>query len=418
MKKYIIFIACIALAACAKENSLDNGQYTLTVNAAKADCYTKALELSGSTLNAYWGSGDVVTVYNQTKGAPLEGTLTPQTTGSATTKLRGTLTGTIETGDVLILKFLSPSYSSQTGTLAFIAANCDYAEASVTISGKSGGNLTTSSSASFVNQQAIVKFTLSNGGSALSVNKLFVTAGGTTCEVTPSGATSELYVAVPAISSGRVTLTAQTTTLMVTSYYDYVKTGVTFAQGQYYAINASLTVVQSMDVAMSASLGRVIAADDKMYASVESATNAGTTALAVIARKAGSVYTAIAISNENGVLMRWDAAKTACESKTPCPTGATWSFPTKDDWDNILYTDARNMQYCDRLDALISKAGGATLRTTSNDVPYWTANVDGSGWKCYKSIDIDYAVFDGSKLDNAYATAYARAFLTFDGTLY
>ena len=225
-------------------------------------------------------------------------------------------------------------------------------------------------------------------------------------------------MAVPAISSGRVTLTAQTTTLGVTSYYDYVKTGVTFAQGQYYAINASLTQVQLITMASEASLGRVVAADSKIYASVESATNAGTNALAVIARKAGSVYTAIAISNENGVLMRWDAAKTACESKTPCPTGATWSFPTKDDWDNILYTDARNMQYCDRLDALISKAGGATLRTTSNDVPYWTANVDGSGWKCYKSINIDYSVFDGSKLDNAHATAYARAFLTFDGTLY
>ena len=78
------------------------------------------------------------------------------------------------------------------------------------------------------------------------------------------------------------------------------------------------------------------------------------------------------------------------------------------------------MQYCDRLDALISKAGGATLRTTSNNVPYWTASYNPSSgyiWKYYKNIDSDYNVYDASMYDNANATAYARAFLTFEGTL-
>lgn len=114
---------------------------------------------------------------------------------------------------------------------------------------------------------------------ALSVNKLFVTTGGTTSEVTPSSATSELYVAVPAIASGHVTLTARSGS----TYYDYVKTGVTFAQSQYYTINASLTQVKNIDE-RPAILGRVVAANGKMYASVESATNAGTTALTVIAQ--------------------------------------------------------------------------------------------------------------------------------------
>ena len=41
--------------------------------------------------------------------------------------------------DVLTLKFLSPNYDSQAGTLEYIATHCDYATASVTVTGVDGG---------------------------------------------------------------------------------------------------------------------------------------------------------------------------------------------------------------------------------------------------------------------------------------
>ena len=284
MKKNIISLAALLIAsatfvACSSDDNIIEEQpvqpteqvYTMTVNAQKggdaADsrATTRALSLSGSTLNATWTAGDAVEVWTSDGTTTKYGTLTAETSG-ASTKLKGTLSTLPSNGQSLLLKYLSPAYATQDGTLTGSATSidrvCDYATATVTATVV--GSSVTATDANFVNQQAIVKFTLKNKADdeALSVNKLFVTAGGTTCEVTPSGATSELYVAVPAIASGRVTLTA----LSGSTYYDYLKTGVTFAQSQYYTITASLTQVKNIDE-RPASVGRVVAANGKMYAS-------------------------------------------------------------------------------------------------------------------------------------------------------
>ena len=395
MKKNIISLAALLIAsatfvACSSDDNIIEEQpvqsteqvYTMTVNAQKggdaADsrATTRALSLSGSTLNATWTAGDAVEVWTSDGTTTKYGTLTAETSG-ASTKLKGTLSSLPGNGQSLLLKYLSPAYATQDGTLTGSATSidrvCDYATATVTATVV--GSSVTATDANFVNRQAIVKFTLKNKADdeALSVNKLFVTAGGTTCEVTPSGARSELYVAVPAIASGRVTLTA----LSGSTYYDYVKTGVTLAQSQYYTISASLTEVKPKNYATTASIGRVVAADDKMYASVESATNAGTTALAVIARhyfvafKYG--FDAIAISDESGT-MNWYDAKNACENKTPRPSGAAWTLPTVEYWQQMFAANGGNENSCTGLNATITKAGGTPLRT---DWYYWT-DTDGT----------------------------------------
>ena len=291
---------------------------------------------------------------------------------------------------------------------------CDYATATVTAT-VAGSNVT-ATDASFVNQQAIVKFTLKDkdDASALSVNKLFVTVGGTTCEVTPAAAMSELYVAVPAVASGRVTLTAQKTSLGFTFYYDYFKTGATFAQGQYYAINASLTLVKNINVATTASLGRVVAADGMMYACVESATNAGTTAIAVITERNSyaSTYGAIAISEESWG-MNWSDAKSACEGKTPKLDGANWRFPTVDQWKSMCAANGGNEYNYTGLDALITKAGGSPLRT---DWFYWTSSPDedNSNYKYHVSFNGNGSLYFRNGQDQS-NEVYVRAFLYFVG---
>ena len=425
-KTFAIILAAASLAACAREDlsiiveEPEVQTYTMSVVANKGenpddDIATRALSLSGSTLNATWSQGDAVEVWTSDGTTTKYGTLTAETSG-ASTKLKGTLSSLPSNGQSLLLKYLSPAYATQDGTLTgsetSIDRVCDYATATVTAT-VAGSNVT-ATDASFVNQQAIVKFTLKDkdDASALSVNKLFVTVGGTTCEVTPAAAMSELYVAVPAVASGRVTLTAQKTSLGFTFYYDYLKTGATFAQGQYYAINASLTLVKNINVATTASLGRVVAADGMMYACVESATNAGTTAIAVITERNMSIYGAIAISEESWG-MNWSDAKSACEGKTPKLDGANWRFPTVDQWKSMCAANGGNEYNYTGLDALITKAGGSPLRT---DWFYWTSSPDevNSNYKYHVSFNGDGSLYFRNGQDQS-NEVYVRAFLYFVG---
>ena len=183
--KHIIFpgLALVAaLVSCKKETapvSVPEEKapqvYALSVDATKgAD--VKALSLDGRTLNAAWAVGEQVTVYNVTRSAALGGYLEAQSTGASTT-LKGSLTGTVEADDELSLSFLNPIYSAQNGTLAYIAANCDYAKATVTVASVDGDNITTAAAANFANQQAIVKFWLKDtDGNALNASSLTIAA--------------------------------------------------------------------------------------------------------------------------------------------------------------------------------------------------------------------------------------------------
>ena len=237
-----IMMAAIVFAACSGEEYIistqpTTGTFTLTVNASKGDdSATRALSLDGDALKATWTIGDVVTVYNVTRSAELTGSLIAQDNDKST-KLRGTLTGTIAAGDELKLKFLSPTYTSQDGTLAGIAATCDYAEATVIVSPISGSSITTSD-ATFTNQQSIVEFTLKDKATDAELNatSLTVNAGATTINVTPASATNVIYVAIPGISSQNVSLSA----IADGTTYTYEKTSVTLTNSKFYGYTVSM----------------------------------------------------------------------------------------------------------------------------------------------------------------------------------
>ena len=225
------------IVSCTKddEQPVEGKTYHMTVTASKGGDNTKDLTINGSTISATWAQGDTVTVYNVTKGAALTGTLSAQSSGDSTT-LEGDLTGTIEAGDELTLKFCSPDYSMQEGTLAYIAANCDYAEATVTVASVAGGEIT-ASDAAFVNMQAIVKFSLlDTGGTAINASVLSVTVDDVIYATIPASATNELYVALPGISGKQVTLSAK----VGGQWYNKTRANVTFVNGQYYTVAAKL----------------------------------------------------------------------------------------------------------------------------------------------------------------------------------
>ena len=175
-----LLLASAAFVSCVdnvvEEPTNGNGTFTMTVTATK-DAPTKALAINGSGLSATWTQGDKVDVY---KGVNKIGELTASdlSNDGTSAKLSGTLDVAPSVNDVLTLEYLSPRYATQDGTLTGSATSidkvCDYATATVTVKNISDGDITIKEpTASFANQQAIVKFLLTN----CSASSLTISAG-------------------------------------------------------------------------------------------------------------------------------------------------------------------------------------------------------------------------------------------------
>lgn len=265
--------AGFALVACS-DNTLDvieeasqqEQAYFFSVKASKGgDVVTKALteEPNGSgkkQLVATWATTENVYVKHGDDWAT--GSLNPDQNGAEAT-LKGSLSGTgfnegdIAVGDNLTLQFPKSgeiSYAGQKGTLDDIAANFDYAVATATVTAVDGANVTTTS-ADFVNQQAIVKFELydhnakgtsdpkttdndvsiSATGLTIVVSDFYSTGVPLTLTVDPEGddALSVFYVAIPEFTDKAISLTAT----VGTGTYSYAPaSNVSFENGKYYKI--------------------------------------------------------------------------------------------------------------------------------------------------------------------------------------
>ena len=229
--------------------------YSVSIDAAKGDdgSINRALSLDGDNLTSAWAQGEEVTVYNTTQNKALTGTLTAQAAGANTT-LAGTLTGNIEAGDELLLKFCSDSYNNQNGTLAYISANCDYATATVTVDNVTESAFFVANAANFVNHQAIIKFTLKDkGNSDALINPSAFTISDGTSTVTLSNIPAStyttngngvLFVAFPAAGTAKtITLTAT----VGSNTYTYEKADITFTNSEFWTISVKMTKVVLFD---------------------------------------------------------------------------------------------------------------------------------------------------------------------------
>lgn len=195
MKKTLFILTVLALGftACNKETEQPKEEnqevdvYNVCIPASMgAD--TKAVDFSGTdpvtgkpTAVSSFTTSDIIYVYNQTKGAMLTGHLSPSAAGK-TCDLTGTLIGTIEKDDNLVLLyklnfFNSESnvycydYSEQNGTQAGVL---DGATATVTAS-VDDDNLT-AASASFTNVQSMFRFQFASGGTPVNVKSVLITS--------------------------------------------------------------------------------------------------------------------------------------------------------------------------------------------------------------------------------------------------
>lgn len=188
----ILLLSAGFLAACQQEKIEDpvipdvpeapaDSVWTLTIQAAKK-VDTKALDLTGdgSTLNAYWKSTEKVKVY---KDGALLGELNV-TPGDGEKPTMATLSGDITVeglaqGDNLTLMIPRESwaYTGQTGTLAEIESNYDYATATVSVSAIDGQAVTTTV-ADFQNQQSVYRFGFKSGENYIGLKSFTVSAAG------------------------------------------------------------------------------------------------------------------------------------------------------------------------------------------------------------------------------------------------
>ena len=187
---------------------------------------------------------------------------------------------------MLRLKFNEThDYTTQGGTLDYIATHCDYAVADIivnTVDTKTG-DVTSKDPADFQNQQAIVKFSLTrqDGTTPVAATSLIVKVGGTTYNVTPA-ASSDIYVAIKEASNKSVSLLANS----ATGNFSYEKTGITFENGKYYAISVKMARIPT--------LGDLYYSDGTFSWTLED----GKTPIGVIAYVGTDVFT------ENGVTLR------------------------------------------------------------------------------------------------------------------
>ena len=258
-------ISLLTVFSCTKEidEPIDKPSepetYTLSIKASKGE-FTKGLSLDDDTLNAIWDGNEEVYVFLNDELTEHIAILTPDKNAHpdpAACVLEGSFTTLPGNGDVLTLKLTSNNYSGQDGTLAFIASHCDYAVATLNVTGVNNGQIeSTEGSASFINQQAIVKFTLKdkvNGTTLLSPTTLTVNDGtsdiATVTPTTPADTYSTngdgvLYVAIPPISGKTLTLTAT----VGEDTYIYSRPSVSFVQGQYYTITVKLSKQRLVDL--------------------------------------------------------------------------------------------------------------------------------------------------------------------------
>ena len=267
----VLLTVGLALTACSSDDSNTEQvrkTYTMTIDATKganeaaSRAATRALSLDGNTLNTLWATTERVYVQGKKLSDNsyfwFEGYLQPQSAGT-TTQLNGVISlpgsfkisidDAIGTPHKLTLQFPRPyvlDYTGQIGTLADIAAKYDYAKAEEVMVDIEADKVVGVSPVTFVNQQAIVKFTLkdkADGTTLLNPTALTIQYGEESLSLTSIPSTTYgtngngvLYVAIPGFSDKAVTLTAT----VAGGTYTFTKSGVTFVNGQYYEINVKM----------------------------------------------------------------------------------------------------------------------------------------------------------------------------------
>ena len=423
MKKVFgIAALLLALAACNKETEItpveqpsDSKGITITATLAPKTADTKAVADGGDKITVTWAEHEHIailyTVGSTKKVADAEITAV---NGSGAATITFTVDGgtTNDTPCTLVypysaakddksgVKDAATLLSAQDGTLN---ANLDVRVGAGTIQTTTPSlTVTTQPEAQF----AIFKFAVKNADASatIDVKPLIITIGTQDYTITPASATSELYVALPAVSSQTVSFSA---TSSDSKTYTCSKDGVTFAAAKYYQSTLKMTEAAAyklLSAAMAEDIGKVVGQDGNIYDTKAAATAAGTQAVAMIAYVGNGEGLALALTNEGS--MTWSTAKSTCEGKTAV-SGAAWMLPSQEQWKAMFKANGGNEAKCDGLNAALATAGDELTKTAS----YWSSTpYDGNRAWLVRLVD---AIWSYDNMDYYFRV---RACLSFTAT--
>ena len=418
MKKYlnsILSMAALLMAsatvftACSNDDDIIGEQpaassqhtYTMTIEATKGGdaAATRALALDGNTLNATWQTTDEVAVYNYTQQAALGGHLSPQSDGASAT-LTGSLTGSVAKDDVVYLRWPSvdADYTGQDGKLETIAQRYDYTTGIAKVTSVDGTAIVAEDypnggPVTFINSQAIVKFTLIDKATSSPINATQLTIDAkdsqgssliqsltfpdtytlgtiTINRTTPTD--NVVYAALP--FSGQAHFTFNLAATDGTHNYTYEKADVTMLNGRYYEVTVKMTrdtYPITLSEVTSDYIGSVVTTDGTVYATVADASAASKTAAGMIAYVSGiGQGLAIALADETG-MMNWNTAITTAAAHTPAVTGYSWKLPTKEEWNQMFSANGGSEGSYTGLNTALAAAGGNSSKL--QDDIYWSS---------------------------------------------
>lgn len=229
---------------------------------ATGSATTRALTEDNGTILSSWAKGEqVALIHNGVVDVMTVQNDPDQTTGSVT--ITGTLTGSPADGDKVTVVFPASAVDATTkavktdlldkqdGTLATIATSMNLRQSDGATLKVGKTTATLNGTVTLANQIAIVKFSLSDGTSALAAKQFEVKDGSSNqviTTVTPASATSDLYVAMAPTTDASFRLDASDGTFL----YIYEKSEINLAAGKYYQSPITLLVMElDMDVSAS-----------------------------------------------------------------------------------------------------------------------------------------------------------------------
>ena len=394
----------LALSACNKvETEIQpvpgEEGITITATLAPKGANTKAVADGGDKITVTWAENEHIAVLyevNSTKYVA-DATITA-VDGSGT----ATITFTVEAGtpnntDCTLVYPLSAAkddhsgvkdaatlLAAQDGTLS---ANLDVRVGAGTIQTTTPGlTVTTQPAAQF----AIFKFTVKNSDASatIDVKPLTITIGAQDYVITPASATSELFVALPAISGEAVSFTA---TGSDSKTYTASKASVTFSAGKYYQ-----SIIKMAEAAPAAATGHALSASavgevvgtDGMAYDVADKDNlpTGVTAAGMVAYKSGSDGLVIALADEAST-MNWSTANGAsgAAAHTPTVTGQTWKLPSQAEWQQMFSANGGNQDSYTGLNTALAAAGGDSSKLQEYAF-YWSSSEFDPGVDAYDVV--------------------------------
>ena len=248
----IFMMAALALtfAACSNDDNdiaqqpaeqPDNNEITITATVSSDDgATTRALSIDGSNIASTWEADDQFAILYNDGTSNVKRVATVSSINGSTVTITFTIPSSLANNTACKIVYpasaanaantgadVATALAAQDGTIG----NCPEVRVGTATIDKDNHNL--AGVTKLVAQNAIFKFTTKNadGSAPINVKPLTVTIGAQNYVITPASATSELYVALPAVSDQAVRFSA---TGSDSKTYTCSKASVTFAAGKYY----------------------------------------------------------------------------------------------------------------------------------------------------------------------------------------